>query len=444
MESKLEEFRQLAEDILSYARNMILLSLPYLSPAVFQLKPLSRDNLGGLAMDGRHLLYDFKAVLQAYRRDKNQLNRLYLHSILHGLFCHSFNCRHLVPNLWSLAVDIAVENTILDFKLSYFKTGRDSAQRQELDRLSRKVGALTAEKVYRYLLDNPALEIEAWQKLFFQDKHDCWLDLTPQKEDKDYLYEETEANSEDWAKISRQVKTELELFSQKMGDLPASLEQNIQEAHREKYDYGEFLKKFAVTNEDLQINDEEFDYIFYTYGLKLYQNMPLIEPLEYQETRRIKDFVIALDTSGSCSGEVVQAFLDKTYAILSSRESFFAKINLHLLQCDMQIQKDSKITSWEDFKNYLATEKLTGFGGTDFRPVFRRVEELLQSGELTNLKGLIYFTDGYGTFPETVPPYPTAFVFVENNQVEVPPWGIKLVLDSQEIIDGKQIRKGWN
>jgi hypothetical protein len=31
--------------------------------------------------------------------------------------------------------------------------------------------------------------------------------------------------------------------------------------------------------------------------------MPLIEPLEYRVDHRIKDFVIAIDTSGSTQGE---------------------------------------------------------------------------------------------------------------------------------------------
>ena len=50
--------------------------------------------------------------------------------------------------------------------------------------------------------------------------------------------------------------------------------------NHEKCDYAEFLNKFMVMGETMQINDDEFDYIFYTYGLQLYKNMPLIEPLE--------------------------------------------------------------------------------------------------------------------------------------------------------------------
>ena len=74
-------------------------------------------------------------------------------------------------------------------------------------------------------------------------------------------------------------------------------------------------------------------------------------------------------------------------------------------------------------------------GGTDFRPVFSHVEKLMEQGEFTNLTGLIYFTDGMGTFPEKMPPYPTAFVYVDEgfNDFSVPPWAIRLVLRKDEI-----------
>ena len=40
---------------------------------------------------------------------------------------------------------------------------------------------------------------------------------------------------------------------------------------------------------------------YYAYGLSLYGNMPLIEPLETRETYKIRNFVIVLDTSYSVS-----------------------------------------------------------------------------------------------------------------------------------------------
>ena len=62
----------------------------------------------------------------------------------------------------------------------------------------------------------------------------------------------------------------------------------------------------------MQTDPDSFDQAFYTYGLSLYGNMPLIEPLETREVQRIQQFVIVIDTSMSCSGELVQRFLEET------------------------------------------------------------------------------------------------------------------------------------
>lgn len=79
--------------------------------------------------------------------------------------------------------------------------------------------------------------------------------------------------------------------------------------------------------------------------------------------------------------------------------------------------------------------KIQGLGGTDFKPVFTYVDELIKNKEFVNLKGLIYFTDGFGDFPGRKPDYETAFVFIDDdyNNYNVPPWAIKLILKQDEI-----------
>lgn len=240
--------------------------------------------------------------------------------------------------------------------------------------------------------------------------------------------------SKEWAYVSRQIRTDLETFSREWGDTAGCMLQQLRELHREKYDYGAFLRRFAVMGEAMKINDDEFDFIFYTYGLKLYGSVPLIEPLEYKEEKRIRDFVIAIDTSGS-TVPFVQRFLTKTYDILKSAESYFSKINLHIIQCDAAIHEHVKITTQEAFDEYIKGVTIKGFGGTDFRPVFKEVDRMIENKELQCLKGLIYLSDGYGDFPARKPDYETAFVFLRNDYYDppVPPWVIKLLLDDEDV-----------
>ncbi|MBR4993446.1 MAG: hypothetical protein IKY04_04285, partial [Lachnospiraceae bacterium] len=237
---------------------------------------------------------------------------------------------------------------------------------------------------------------------------------------------------EDWEKIAERVKAELKSFSKDITG-GESILQNLKESTKKRYDYDERLNRFAVMSEEIKVNPDEFDYIYYTYGLNKYGNMPLIEPLEYAEEKRIKEFVIAIDTSASVRGKMVEGFLNRTYDILSKSVSFSEKLNVHIVQCDSKITSDTLIESKNDLKKASENFKIKGFGATDFRPVFAYIDELLTKGDIKNLKGLIYFTDGYGIYPESPPKYDTLFVFdrEDDYRMPVPPWAIKVILEEE-------------
>lgn len=99
--------------------------------------------------------------------------------------------------------------------------------------------------------------------------------------------------------------------------------------------------------------------------------MPLIEPLETKEQQKIEDFVIVVDTSMSCKGELIKSFLEQTCAILQESESFFRRLHIHIIQCDDKVQEDVVIRSKKEFDDYMRHFTVRGFGGTDFRPGIR-------------------------------------------------------------------------
>ena len=100
-----------------------------------------------------------------------------------------------------------------------------------------------------------------------------------------------------------------------------------------------------------------------------------------------------------------------------------------------KVEEDAKIRDQDEFDAYMAKITLKGFGGTDFRPVFEHVDMLIKQHEFTNLKGIIYFTDGYGTFPPMPPEYETAFVFLDNGREipDTPPWAIRIRMTDSDI-----------
>lgn len=424
----------LAEKIWCLSRDRLLVSLRFLDVALSSMRFQARPGTGHVSCDvnapqAAVIYYDPDVVLRLYKKNPANVTRLHLHVLLHCIFSHSYKYDKVEQELWDVAVDMAVESAAMSLKIAGLETVGDVERSAVLDRWKERAGTLTAERIYRKLKeDRPGVsELLELGNLFRRDVHEGWGPA-----------ETLEVTAAQWKKISERIKAELKSFSEDKSD-DKSILQNLEEATKEHYDYGDFLRRFCVSGEDMQINDDEFDYVYYTYGLSLYGNLPLVEPLEYKDVNKIKEFVVAIDTSGSCRGEVVQAFLNKTYNILKSSENFFRKVNIHIIQCDSEVRRDTKITNDDEFEAFMREGQLEGFGSTDFRPVFAYVDRAIESGEFENLKGLIYFTDGYGVFPEHKPThhYDTAFVFLEDDYEKpaTPPWAIRLVLPAQDLED---------
>jgi len=199
---------------------------------------------------------------------------------------------------------------------------------------------------------------------------------------------------------------------------------------KSRRDYRRLLRRYAHPEERPQIDSETFDYVYYTFGMETYGDLPLIEPAETKEGSVLDELVIAIDTSGSCSLEAVRRFLEETCAILSRTGSFFGITKLYLLQCDMEVEDAALIRSEEEFRAYCRGLKIRGRAGTDFRPVFRYTDQLIASGELQNLRALIYFTDGNGIYPGRAPAYETTFVYLnrEEHSAPVPAWAGRIDL----------------
>ena len=343
---------------------------------------------------------------------------------------HPATLADLADNEAATVSDIAVENSINSLASPALHSMRSTRQESTVKILEEKLGTLTAERIYKWLGDEEISgdELEKLRELFVADGHGPWYGQADPNAKNDPNIDLKKI----WEDVSKRMQTELETIN---NDKSGALVQNLRSLNRARYSYTDFLRRFGIRGEVMRLSDEEFDQNYYSYGMELYGNIPLIEPLEYSEQKRIRDFVIAIDTSGSVKGDVVQSFIQHTHDILQRQENFFTRVNVHIIQCDAKIQEHVKITDQESFDRYFKSMKIKGLGGTDFRPVFRLVDELKRQKEFTDLKGLIYFTDGNGIFPIRKPDYDTAFVYVEseNNNPKVPPWIIRLVLKQEDI-----------
>ncbi|MCR4657055.1 MAG: VWA-like domain-containing protein [Lachnospiraceae bacterium] len=420
-----------AKNLLDLARDTIIVNMRFMDVAACRLPAVSKRGLNGVAGNERSFFYDPGYVLRKYTEDPCFVARMYLHTILHYVFNHAFGYAKLDEELWDLSCDIAVENMIMELELSDFRLSDDDRREIKLKGLKKGVDRMTSEKIYKYFLVNPlaASDKKEFSELFFKDRHIYWKEP-----------DNLELSRDEWQKISERIKADIRTFS-KNSKHSESLFKNLDEATRERYDFKRMLERFTVTGEELSVSEDEFDYIYYTYGFMKYGNMPLIEPLEFRDVKKIRDFAIVLDTSASCRGDIIRSFLKKTYNILKGSENFFKKINVHIIQSDNEVHEDTKIENEAQFDAFLKRGKLVGFGGTDFRPAIEYVNKLVEDGEFVNFKGLIYFTDGYGIYPVKAPGYDCMFVFLsdDDRRPEVPWWAIPAVLSEEEISKEKLI-----
>lgn len=427
-----EKLEMIGRKILTVSRNELYLKMRFLDVALSSLAFVMDVGADGLGTDGLFLYYHPQYLGGIYREDRIRVNRLYLHLVLHGIFHHITRRKGRKERLYSLACDIAAESIIDGMQYRCILAGRSLLRRETYGRLHKELKVLSADKVYRVLHDlglseEETLRLEAEFRI---DDHSYW----PKEEEK----KKQEEIENRWQDVSEQMETEMETFSEEMSSGAGDFIGQLRVENRERFDYRQFLRKFSVLREETAVDEDSFDYVFYTYGLSLYGNLPLIEPLEWKETQKVEEFAVVIDTSMSCSGELVKKFLEETYDVLSENNSFFCKVNIHVIQCDDRVQTDRKITSGEELREYMENLELRGEGGTDFRPAFLYVEELMRRHVFGQLKGLIYFTDGKGIYPGKMPPFETAFVFLEEDyeDMDVPPWAMKLVLSEDELNRG--------
>lgn len=466
----MQTLSSLAAQVLALARSRLMADLRFLSGSLEQLVPAPAEELPApLATDGSTLYYCPVRLLELFKQKQDLPARALLHLTLHCLLGHPFQKQALDRPLWDLACDVAVEEIIRQLAPPSLPPEQAPARRDWQLRLAEHCPHMTAQEIYHYLTDHRPGREEgaALVALFARDSHVLWYArpapgragprapggpasgeesedplreaeaARPQNDqtEEKLLHRRQQTLRQQWKQLARKAEADLKLFSRRYGRRAGALMDELAPVTFEECDYSEFLRRFGAENEVMQLSDDAFDLIYYTYGLQKYGNIPLIEPLEYRDDKRIREFVIAIDTSGSVQGEIVQRFLQRTCDVLRQSGSFTRRVEIYLVQCDAEIQSVQRLTDLDQLNELIPRLRLRGFGGTDFRPVFEYVDQLLETRRLTRLNGLLYFTDGVGTYPEKAPAYKTAFIFNRDDCLspEVPPWAIRAVLTTDNI-----------
>ena len=471
--SKREQLEETGKRVLGASRTELYIDMRFFGAALNSLgyeMDLSTTTVG---TDAVNIRFNPSHVLRLFVEEPGKLNRTYLHMLLHCIFMHPYtSANYSDERLFDICADIVVESILdgMDYQCIY-RVSSDYRDRW-YDLLEKEVKVLTVEKLYRYFSEEHELDIFEKEKLereFALDDHGFWSRLNDQpsddnsdkKNDQDdkemppldedfqnpmgdesdqpkktkYInprrLQQIKDAKKNWDKEGKRIQTEIETIGREHSDRLGKLSWLLKVQNTIRTDYREFLKRFKVLREEGGVDLDSFDYGMYAFGLDHYGNMPLIEENEFREVKKIQELVIAIDTSASCKDSLVQRFLNETAAILLDGDNFFQRIKICVIQCDNQIQRTDFIENTDEMNKYSSEIHVEGGYGTDFRPVFEYVEELKAAGKFENLKGLIYFTDGFGEYPDKPTTYDTAFIFAQDEDYDdekVPDWALRLYI----------------
>lgn len=275
-----DRLSQLGQRIFIATRNELYIHMRFLDVALSSFSYVLDPSITTVATDGIHMFYHPGTLGGMYRQSRVRTNRAYLHMVLHCLLHHLTRRKNRDKVLWNLACDIAVESIIDHWHLRCIHQPQTRLRKDTYAQLERSLKVFTAEGIYRQLIEwklNEKKQKELSMQ-FLVDDHQYWPE-DPKQE----IHQEVENR---WKNISEKTQTDMETFSSEESQQAGDLIGQVQVENRDRYDYRAFLRKFAVMREEVTVDPDSFDYVFYSYGLSMYGNMPLIEPQEWKEVKK--------------------------------------------------------------------------------------------------------------------------------------------------------------
>lgn len=423
--------KELAERIIALSQKRIVEDAPLLLEAVYAMEFAEKTEKGHISLEGRFFRYHVDQVITDFRNNKDGIARQLLHTLIHCLLGH--------PKERGFYQDKALFDVLADCKTAEFA-----------ECISRRLGSAwtwaipgwldcsrnsLAQQYHSVCQNNAMLRClkDDTQKEVSVDNHALWNQKKsfPGEGEIGMIVVQGESDGEDagtdWKIIMERICRKAK-ENGRWGSLAGELDFQGELAEENEISYAEFLKRFTVERERMQEDPDSIDFKWYHLGMEAYGNIPLLEPTECNDMPSNDHIVIALDTSGSCEGEVCGRFLRETMHLLRDMSKGRGKMDITLLQCDTEIQREMKITSSDQIETLMEDFCPCGFGGTDFRPVFAWVEEYREKGGEIN--ALLYLTDGAGDYPQYEPSYPVAFLLLDAwCTEEIPSWILQLHLN---------------
>lgn len=371
---------QEAKDKIITARVRLQKENPFFSYLIMGLKIQDRQDVTQTcAVDIRSNFYYNAEFVN--KLNKDEIKSVLAHEVMHVALFHLSRLNGRDIKLWNIATDIAV-NSILKqngFVFSGLLNGGFVPYNNEVKIANitiKDIDKKVAEEIYNELI----------QKIHEQKQEGKGkgggegIEINEKGFDKHIFSDESDLTEAEVQKIEKEIKkclAEASAYAKIQGNSPAGLERFIDDLLENKLNWKEILYKYITREIPVDFT--------YMKPSKKSQACGFYMPSMRREEINIS---VAIDTSGSIGKAELTEFLSELVGIAKS----FDCLKIHVLFWDTECNNHYTIEngSIEAILNY----KIGGGGGTDFSDIYEYL-----SNEVPNNKALVFFTDGFATFP---------------------------------------------
>ncbi len=376
--------------------------------SVFRPVPFKKGQTGALSSDGKNLYYSPSRVISMY--ENNRYESL-SHELMHVLFHMIYGDPEEYRNTRTRKIFNAYSDTRNDIIQYRLEGAEESLPYYYYDYCEFVEGYSRFPDSYHTFKKDRNLSGKMVRRHAYRygDDHSLWD--KPMSKSVSMTWKKIRGTLavEKIIKDRESDKKNVGMFTKLYGIKKGEEVERYSAANGEAKNYTDTIRQFLKEKEGGREDPETIERMMYSYGFELYDDVALIEPSEEAENSSFGVLGVAIDTSGSCSGDVAEKFLRELSAIFRDITGlgYFEKIILY--QCDTEIQKKVEYTDPGDIDTVMKDIDLFGFGGTSFIPVFEDLEKNeKENGE--KVDALFYLTDGMGSYPEEKPSFKTFFV----------------------------------
>jgi predicted metal-dependent peptidase len=329
-----------------------------------------------------------------------EIEFLFGHEVLHCVYDHFGRRGSRDPQIWNIANDFCVNADLVKHRVGEKITTVPCLHDTKYDGLS-------SEEIYDKLMENA-------QKISMSDLLDKLIDEHLDGEG-DGDGEEIDGNGKgkgrpklsdaDRQAIKDEIKEAMLAAAQTVdgaGNIPAGVKRLIQELTEPKLNWRELLR--------MQLESTiKSDYTWMRASRRGW-HMDAVMP--GMQVEPMIDIAVALDASGSISGDMLKDFLGEIQGIMDS----FPAYKIHVFTFDTEAYNPAQYNS--DNLDSICDYEVSGGGGTDFTCIF----DYLKREEIEP-KRLVVFTDGYPFGSWGDENYTDTVWILHGTTTIVPPWG---------------------